>query len=274
MADPRRIYAPGPYGPSDVRPGQPWEISNGHRVACAPSGGEHGRAPFIAARALGSDPAVVSAGFDVGFALDSKTLRAPDISIGGVPDRPGFVRGVPDLGIEYASSGQDEADLLRKVEELLERGTRYMWVVRLTMPRHVVVFERNKEPRRCEPGELLDAPGVLSRPLPVEALWDADVARRVDLRNELERYGYRDLDAVRDEGKAEGLSEGKAEGLSEGEQAARAALITALQARFGDASDALAQDIATAPLRRLLSALLQVGGATDLSPIAAALREA
>lgn len=35
MADPRHTEAPGPYGPDDVRPGEPWETSNGHRVPSA-----------------------------------------------------------------------------------------------------------------------------------------------------------------------------------------------------------------------------------------------
>jgi hypothetical protein len=39
-------------------------------------------------------------------------------------------------------------------------------------------------------GELLEAPGVLRNPVPVQALYDADAANAATLRNLLQRAGY------------------------------------------------------------------------------------
>ena len=50
------------------------------------------------------------------------------------------------------------------------------------------------------PGQHLEAPGILSNPVPVEALYDPDAAHEAALRNPLQRRGYTDLEAVREEG--------------------------------------------------------------------------
>jgi len=71
---------------------------------------------------LGSDPDVESADFDAGFTSDKHNLRAPDLSVGNVPDVPGWIPGVPPLALEYANTGQNERDLHAKVRTLLERG--------------------------------------------------------------------------------------------------------------------------------------------------------
>jgi hypothetical protein len=150
---------------------------------------------------LETDPEVDSAGVETGYASDPKTLRAPDIAVGNVPDEPGWVEGVPPLAVEYADSGQDEADLRVKIDTLLAGGTRYIWVVRLNGPRQVEVYEPGKPRRIVRRGQELLAPGVLRNPIPVESLYDTDVAHRTALRNLLQRQGYADLDAVRDEGR-------------------------------------------------------------------------
>ncbi|MBI4700679.1 MAG: hypothetical protein HY744_05865 [Deltaproteobacteria bacterium] len=54
------------------------------------------------------------------------------------------------------------------------------------------------------PGEELVAPGVLSHPVPVEALYERDRAEQHALRNLLGRRGYASLDEVRAEGEAKG----------------------------------------------------------------------
>lgn len=56
-------------------------------------------------------------------------------------------------------------------------------------------------------GELLEAPGVLENPIPVEALYSPHAAETVVLRNLLQRFGYSDLEAVRRRGHAEGRSQ-------------------------------------------------------------------
>ena len=68
-------------------------------------------------------------------------MRAPDIAVGNVPDEPVLVRGIPPLAVEYADVGQDEADLQAKIRTLLDAGTRFVWVVRLTGVRRVEVYQ-------------------------------------------------------------------------------------------------------------------------------------
>ncbi len=198
--------APGPFSVHQIRDGDPYELADGHPVECLPSGGRHARANVSGGLTLETDPEVDAAGFDAGFTPDERNLRAPDIAVGNVPDAPGWVSGAPPLAVEYADIGQDEAGLRDKVAALLAAGTRYVWVVRLAGPRRVEVHERDGGRFVATPGQELRAPGVLRNPVPVEALYDADAAHRVALRNLLQRQGYEDLDAVREEGREEGLA--------------------------------------------------------------------
>lgn len=57
-------------------------------------------------------------------------------------------------------------------------------------------------------GETLEAPGILRNPVPVSALYDPDEAQRLALRNLLQREGYDNLQAVKEEGRNEGLDQG------------------------------------------------------------------
>ncbi|HEY0135115.1 MAG TPA: hypothetical protein VGB85_13595, partial [Nannocystis sp.] len=100
-------------------------------------------------------------------------------------------------------AGQDEAELTQKIAELLEFGTRLIWVVRLKGPLRVEVHEPGQPMRIVDgDGELL-APGILQNPVPVRALIDRGAAHEAALRNLLARKGYASLDAVRDEGRDE-----------------------------------------------------------------------
>jgi hypothetical protein len=132
-------------------------------------------------------------------------VRAPDVAIGNVPDRAGWVKGAPELAIEYVDVGQDEQQLERKIRDLLAAGTKLLWVVRLTGPRRVEVHEPGQAMRTVLPGASLTAPGVLQNPVLVEALYDRDAAERATLTNLLQRKGYQDLDAVLASGREEGL---------------------------------------------------------------------
>lgn len=84
---------------------------------------------------LNSDPDVTEAGFDAGYVPSARSMRAPDISVGNVPDRPGWIQGVPPLAVEYASVGQDEDALATKIAEFLSLGTRWICLVRLDSTR-------------------------------------------------------------------------------------------------------------------------------------------
>jgi Uma2 family endonuclease len=199
----------GPFRAGQLRPGDPYELSHGHAVLCLPTGGRGAKAISAGAKALSSDPAVQDVGFDTGFTPAPDTLRAPDLAVGVIPDEPGWVAGTPPLAVEYADTGQDESQLAAKIRDLLEAGTRFVWVVRLTGPRRVEIHQPGQPMRIAHPGTDLEAPGILANPIPVEALYDSEVSDEVSFRNLLQRHGYASLDAVR----AEGESKGEAAGL-------------------------------------------------------------
>ncbi|WP_133511150.1 DUF4351 domain-containing protein [Candidatus Thiosymbion oneisti] len=204
MLNKRQYHTGGPFRADQLHSGDPYELDDGHPIECLPSGGRHAKANLSGGLALETDPDVTAAGFDTGFTPDEKNLRAPDIAVGNVPDEPGWVSGAPPLAVEYADVGQDEPDLQAKIRTLLGAGTRYVWVVRLTGVRRVEVYEPHASPSLAYPGQELEAPGILANPVPVEALYDPDAAHETALRNLLQRRGYPDLDAVREEGREEG----------------------------------------------------------------------
>jgi len=199
----------GPFRAAQLRPGDPYELCNGHPIKCLPSGGRHAKTNVSGGLALETDPDVESAGFDAGFTPDDRNLQAPDLAVGNIPDAPGWIPGAPPLAVEYADTGQNERDLQAKIRTLLEAGTRYVWVVRLTGPRRVEVHERDQPLHVAYPGAELMAPGVLANPVLVEALYDPTAAHEAALRNLLQRRGYRDLNAVLEKGREEGREEGK-----------------------------------------------------------------
>lgn len=239
----------GPFRADHLREGDPYELSGGHAIRTMPTGSRGADAAATGAVVLKSDPAVEQAGVDTGYSPSPKTLRAPDLAIGNVPKKPGWVEGAPPLAVEYADTGQDEADLKIKIRELLEAGTRFIWVVRLTGPRRVEIHENGREMRLAHPGEQLEAPGILQNAVPVEALYDWEVGREVALRNLLQRHGYESLEAVRAEGEAEGRIEGELEAL-------RSAILELFAARELEAGEEIRALIAScrdaALLRRWL----------------------
>ncbi|HXU31603.1 MAG TPA: Uma2 family endonuclease [Thermoanaerobaculia bacterium] len=195
----------GPFRADQLRPGDPYELSNGHPIHCLPTGSRGGRATNVGGGVLASDPAALDVGVDIGFSPSPEILRAPDLSVGEMPDEPGWVHGAPPLAVEYADTGQDEAELRTKIQELFAAGTRYIWVVRLVGPRRVEVHQAGERMRIANPGEQLVAPGILANPVPVEALYDREAANRIIFRNLLERQGYASLDDVRAEGEIQAL---------------------------------------------------------------------
>ncbi len=199
-----RYEAPGFLRADDLRPGSRYELNNGHPVYCAPTGGDGARSNLVGAEVLATDPIVNEAGIDAGYSPRPKVLRAPDVAIGNVPDQRGWIQGVPPLAVEYAGSGQDEAELQDKINDFLSAGTQAIWVVRLVGPRRVEVYEPNKAMRILGPGEMLSAPGILQNSYPVEALFDRGTSMELTLKNLLQRRGYQSLEDVREEGREEG----------------------------------------------------------------------
>ncbi|WP_437524229.1 Uma2 family endonuclease [Sorangium sp. So ce726] len=217
----RRTTERGPFRAEHLRAGDPYELSNGHPVYCAPTGGRASGPNQLGSSVVGWDPAVKEVGVDTGYSPEPGTLRAPDVAVGNVPDRPGWVKGVPELAIEYADVGQDEEALKEKIADLLAAGTKLLWVVRLIGPRRVEVHEPHRKVRVALPGELLSAPGILKNAVRVEALYDRSEAEKSTLTNLLQRRGYEDLDAVLDAGREEGREQGREEGREQGREEGR-----------------------------------------------------
>lgn len=251
MTSAYRMLAPRPFRADQIREGDPYELSNGHTILRLPMGRLGGRSRLAAGSVLETDPAVKSAGVDVGYSEKPSHLRAPDVSVGNVPDEPGWATEAPQLAVEYAVRGQDEAELQIKIQELFHGGTGFVWVVRLTGPRRVEVHLPGKAMRLARSGENLLALGILQNPVPVDALFDRDAAHEATLRNLLQRQGYASLDAIR----AEGAQKGKLEGKLEGELRGRiGALLAVLAARGLPVEDAQRREIEAARDKRRLDA--------------------
>ncbi|MBK6534917.1 MAG: Uma2 family endonuclease [Deltaproteobacteria bacterium] len=203
MSDGHRKYQRGPFRPGQLRSGDPYELSQGHPVFCAPTGRDGTGPNGLGFAVLDSDPAVHNAGVDTGLALGPDSLRAPDVTVNFEGGDGTWATQAP-LAVEYAGRGQDEAELRTKVAELLAAGTRWVWVVRLVGPRRVEIHEPGVAMRTVGDEATLTAPGVLKLPVPVRALYDRDAAHEVTLRNLLDARGYGSLDAVRKEAREEG----------------------------------------------------------------------
>lgn len=182
----------GGYTVANIHEGDPFELSDGKLILCLPSKERHGKGVSSAAEVLRSDPAAEHVNVDVGHELGAKTLRAPDISVGTrtTGEETGWGQGGPKLAIEHADVGQDEADLQKKISELLGAGTVLVWVVRLTGIQRVEVYQR-QTPRKKTFGldAVLTAPGILKNPVPVRAFFDSQLAHRLTLHNLIERFG-------------------------------------------------------------------------------------
>jgi Uma2 family endonuclease len=210
---PRSHPSPGPFRAEHIPEGSPYELSNGHPVFCLPTGRRGGHASLIGGEVLETDPAAKAAGVDVGFSKDPSHLRAPDISVGDFANEPGWAPGAPPLAVEYADTGQDEAELENKIAELLDAGTQFVWVVRLVGPRRVEVHEPGKKMWLAKPGDELTAPGILKNSVPVLALFDREAAHEATLRNLMQRRGYESLEAALATAGTQGEIKGKVEAL-------------------------------------------------------------
>src|SRR3954454_23573112 len=76
----------GPFSPDQLGDDDHYELSNGHPIHVARVGARHGVSQAIGVLSLATDPAAESVGVEVGFVPEgTRTLRAPDISVGKMP---------------------------------------------------------------------------------------------------------------------------------------------------------------------------------------------
>jgi Uma2 family endonuclease len=105
-------------------------------------------------------------GPDCGFVIGPRTVRKPDISVVRAERLPagqigaGWVTMAPDLAVEVISPNDSAQELDAKVEQLLEAGTRLLWVVNPTL-RTVRVYRADRSVALLRSGEVLDGEDVL-----------------------------------------------------------------------------------------------------------------
>lgn len=204
------LSQPGPFRAEHVRDGDYYELSNGHAIRCMAGGREHAEQNLTGGIIIATDAEPEWSGVDPGYSSCPGNLRAPDVAVGTRGAETGWIQGAPILALEYASVGQNEEELQLKIADFQQSGTKYIWVVRLTGPRRVEVYELGKPMRLALPGDVLTAPGALRNPVPVNALYDRNAANEIALRNLLQRKGFDSLDEVKEKSEAKGKAEGKA----------------------------------------------------------------
>jgi Uma2 family endonuclease len=123
-------------------PGKATELIRGRLVVREPPGTEHGRvsanlcyavADFVRRTKLG-----VVCAQDTGFKIhsDPDTVRAPDLAFIAASRRSaveprGYAAIAPDLVAEVVSAGDRRGELLAKVGDWIDAGTRLVWVIDL-----------------------------------------------------------------------------------------------------------------------------------------------
>lgn len=118
------------------RDGNRYELVDG-QIRVSPAGKRHRRVATRLTVRLGAFVEEHRLGdlFDAqtGFRLPSGNVRVPDLAFvaagRGDPDDPGFVVGAPDLAVEIVSPGDRRRDVLEKVGEYLDAGTRLVWII-------------------------------------------------------------------------------------------------------------------------------------------------
>jgi Uma2 family endonuclease len=147
------------------------ELVRGVMVVREPAGYRHGRVAAAMAGRLLAHVAATRAGHvlsaETGFQIghDPDTVRAPDVAFvaaGRAPDPEpaGFARLAPDLVIEVLSPGDRPGEVLTKVADWLEAGTRLVWVVDPER-RLGRVYRADGSERTATLGEALDGEDVV-----------------------------------------------------------------------------------------------------------------
>lgn len=151
-------------------PGKSIELVRGVLVVREPPSTRHGR---VAARLsyllcdwvyrhdLGA--VIQDAGFEI--ESDPDTVRAPDVAFvsrSRVDEIPptGFARFAPDLAVEVISPNDRPGELLAKVGQLLDAGSKLVWVIDPVRAR-AVVYRENGDVMIVAPDGALDGETVL-----------------------------------------------------------------------------------------------------------------
>lgn len=121
-------------------PNKSTELVRGVLVVREPPGGWHGhlaaRLVFLLGQHVYSHRAGMLFGQDTGFHIerDPDTVRAPDVAFVAAARtseirRRGFAPIAPDLAVEILSPGDRPGEVLAKVADWLNAGTRLVWII-------------------------------------------------------------------------------------------------------------------------------------------------
>ena len=147
------------------------ELLRGELVMMTPAGAEHGGIAADVAAALGTFVKRHRLGrvfgAETGFqiARDPDTVRAPDAAfvraerIGPLLSR-GFFQGAPDLAVEVVSPNDRASEVLAKVQDWLDAGSRQVWVID-PQTRTVTVYRSRREISVLQASETLRAEDLL-----------------------------------------------------------------------------------------------------------------
>ena len=143
--------------------GRRLELVKGKVYEMAPAGGEHGEVAGTALILLGSHIRNNRLGrvyaAETGFMLarDPDTVRAPDVAFVSTERLPegrsprSYPELAPDLAVEVISPNDRMREVLDKVANWLESGTRMVWLID-PIRRTVTVFRLGREPLTAYPG--------------------------------------------------------------------------------------------------------------------------
>ena len=147
------------------------ELVKGVLVVREPAGGRHGSVTINLTVRLGVHVERTGAGqlfaAETGFTLARApdTVRAPDIAFvtrERLPDPipAGFPEFAPDLAVEVLSPGDRPGEVLAKVADWLQAGTRLVWVIDAAR-RLARIYRQDGTQATLDEGEQLDGEGVL-----------------------------------------------------------------------------------------------------------------
>ena len=150
--------------------GSRYELVKGELRKMSPSGGEHGAVVFNLSGLLAPHLKVIGQGFgaETGFKIASApdTVRAADIAFvrreripeAGIPKN--FWELAPDLVVEVVSPGDTYNEVVEKVKDWLDAGTRAVWIVN-PRQRVVSVYRSTKDATVLSEGDELEGGEVV-----------------------------------------------------------------------------------------------------------------
>ena len=113
---------------------------------------------------------------NTGFALETATVRIPDVSVirksslASMERVRGALRGAPELAIEIVSPHENATDLDLKIRQYLKAGAVAVWAV-YPKTRHVLVHRRSGEMWDAGPGQALEEADLVGLRIPVDTLF-------------------------------------------------------------------------------------------------------